>query len=592
MGVIRVQVELKRIQTYLFAVPRLRTILGANALLGETLRIRLPEAAGRSAASWPSEVERPKGLDRWRCELLAARDFGGNLSTTPQGWIEDAAGASWDRGVLTRDGGHFQALYKTDAEARAFELRARQIVERKLPGVLASFQIHEWVLDTGSESGQWRAIQRDEPAFLQALFELPGQQHCEWTGRGPGSSQLKISKYQTVHVAPLVKAQWQAGTRFRKGRSYDLIGLLLHARDAQGAHVLPCRGDGWTLPEDLTQLAGGKGHYLALVHMDGNRVGKRAPVVPVDEFGNPMPQSLQQWLDSESRVEAFFASMRQQVRQALVTALRATFAKVTSGVMPYQLLMLGGDDLLIACRAEFALRFVVHYAKALKSLQLSDDLPLDVGAGVAIAQPSFPFHALHALAEELASSAKRLSRACEGQSVVDWLVVTQAAVSDPAAHRRQHEWLAYRVAKKGAPEEVATHARPYFVLDEDSRAHSEDKPSLERLVATADALRATRPTNGGDAARSQLKQLPSALRAGQRSGRLAFDALPWAIREVLLNNGIDQPWRSANLASTPQQRWYSVLPDLVEVSEIPDLGRGGASRPKDGEDAKPREASA
>ncbi len=33
-----VSIELKRIQTYLFAVPRLSAMVGANARLGETLR--------------------------------------------------------------------------------------------------------------------------------------------------------------------------------------------------------------------------------------------------------------------------------------------------------------------------------------------------------------------------------------------------------------------------------------------------------------------------------------------------------------------------------------------------------------------------
>ena len=33
-----VEIEVKRIQTYLFAVPRLPVMIGANALMGETLR--------------------------------------------------------------------------------------------------------------------------------------------------------------------------------------------------------------------------------------------------------------------------------------------------------------------------------------------------------------------------------------------------------------------------------------------------------------------------------------------------------------------------------------------------------------------------
>ena len=41
----RVHIEFQRVQTWLFAVPRLRAMVGANALLGEVLRVRLPDLA-------------------------------------------------------------------------------------------------------------------------------------------------------------------------------------------------------------------------------------------------------------------------------------------------------------------------------------------------------------------------------------------------------------------------------------------------------------------------------------------------------------------------------------------------------------------
>jgi hypothetical protein len=41
----RVHIEFQRVQTWLFAVPRLRAMVGANTLLGETLRVKLPDLA-------------------------------------------------------------------------------------------------------------------------------------------------------------------------------------------------------------------------------------------------------------------------------------------------------------------------------------------------------------------------------------------------------------------------------------------------------------------------------------------------------------------------------------------------------------------
>jgi len=41
----KVELEFKRIQTYLFASPRLRAMLGANSILGQTIRLELTELA-------------------------------------------------------------------------------------------------------------------------------------------------------------------------------------------------------------------------------------------------------------------------------------------------------------------------------------------------------------------------------------------------------------------------------------------------------------------------------------------------------------------------------------------------------------------
>jgi hypothetical protein len=48
----RVHIELSRVQTWLFAVPRLRAMVGANAPLGETLRVALPKLARENGRGW------------------------------------------------------------------------------------------------------------------------------------------------------------------------------------------------------------------------------------------------------------------------------------------------------------------------------------------------------------------------------------------------------------------------------------------------------------------------------------------------------------------------------------------------------------
>lgn len=72
-----------------------------------------------------------------------------------------------------------------------------------------------------------------------------------------------------------------------------------------------------------------------------------------------------------------------------------------------RLLMLGGDDLVLVCGAPYALPFVRALAKHVREETKElpgDKTPLDIGAGVAIVQASFPFHRAHQLAEQLAES--------------------------------------------------------------------------------------------------------------------------------------------------------------------------------------------
>ena len=48
-----VRIELQRVQTFLFAVPRLSDIIGANALLGEAIRYMLPRLAQSCGSQKP-----------------------------------------------------------------------------------------------------------------------------------------------------------------------------------------------------------------------------------------------------------------------------------------------------------------------------------------------------------------------------------------------------------------------------------------------------------------------------------------------------------------------------------------------------------
>ncbi|MCC6930381.1 MAG: hypothetical protein IT359_15455 [Gemmatimonadaceae bacterium] len=412
----RVHIEFSRVQTWLFAVPRLRAMVGANALLGETLRIALPGLARKAGCGWmlaPSSESYP------------AAD-----SNDPLKDHDDPAADAKD-GIISRDGGHFEAHFASGAGA--FADAVARLLHSKLPGL--RFRI--------SIDGTPRTKSQ-----VHLSTELPVLAPCEWTGRGLASAIVEQGDERPA-VSRDVAQRHDAARRTEDSSAVDVASLL---SDTTKLRTL-------NRPQELKELVGNG--YLALIHADGNGVGSG--------LGKDKP-------DSERA--AFFHRNRVLLRRALSKAIDAHCLDQTKA--PLILLMLGGDDLLLVTRAETALPFVVTLCAELESLQKdSTGFKLTLGVGVVIARHTIPIHRLHEVAEQLAGSAKRRFRGFKDdevkQSVVDWAVYSTAWVDEPAGVRRR-DWL------RGSGNELRVLSqRPVNVL-------GKDVDSLQGLMEGAQQL--------------------------------------------------------------------------------------------------------
>lgn len=373
-------IELQRVQSWLFAVPRLRAMVGANAILGETLRDSLPKLARETGRDWvlsPSTEGYP---------TADAND--------PLKDHDDPAADAQD-GILSRDGGHFEAQFSSGAEAFADE--TAQLLRSKLPGL--RFRI--------SIDGIPRARSQ-----VHLSTELPVLAPCEWTGRGLASDVVEQGDERPA-VSLDAARRHQAARRTENSTAIDIASLL----SAETKLRMLNR------PQELEDLVGNG--YLALVHADGNGVGSGAG-------------------KSDSERAAFFHKNRVFLRRAVQKAINDHCPD--QGQAPLIPLMLGGDDLLLVSRAEIALPFIVTLCKALDAFQQdSNGFKLTLGIGIVFAKHTIPIHRLHEVAEQLASSAKRRFRGLKeagemSRSVVDWAVFSTAWVDDPEEVRRR-DWL-------------------------------------------------------------------------------------------------------------------------------------------------------
>jgi hypothetical protein len=378
-----VHIEFQRVQTWLFAVPRLRAMVGANALLGETLRETLPKLARATGSGWM--LARSGGSYPYLC---ADKD-------DPLQGHDDPATDARDS-IISRDGGHFEAQFASGAET--FADAAGQLLRSHLPGL--RFRI--------SIDGEPRTKSQ-----VHLSTELPVLAPCEWTGRGLASAIVEQGD-ERPSVSLDIAQRHEAAKRTEDGTAVDVASLL-------SAKTRLAKLD---RAQELRELVGSG--YLALIHADGNGVGSG--------LGKDK---------SDSERAAFFHKNRVLLRRAVKKAIDSHCPE--TGRAPLIPLMLGGDDLLLVARAEIALPFVVTLCTELDALQKDrSGFILTLGVGVVFAKQTIPIHRLHEVAEQLASSAKRRFRGFKDdeakRSVVDWAVFSTTWVDDPEEVRRR-DWL-------------------------------------------------------------------------------------------------------------------------------------------------------
>ncbi len=500
----RVHIELSRVQAWLFAVPRLRAMVGANALLGETLRVALPRLARDTNHGWTFAPNN---------EAYPCADENDPVD-------HDDPSADAKDGIVSRDGGHFEARFASGAET--FADAAGQVLRSNLPGL------------------RFRVSIDGEPCIKSQVHlstELPVLAPCEWTGRGLASEPIQQGEDEHG-VSTDVKRRHDAARNAEDWKTQDLASLLSAKTKLKALNH----------PQELKDLVGNG--YLALIHADGNGVGSG--------LGKDK---------SDGERAAFFHRNRVLLRRAVQKAIdevcgrdeprrAAELEKSAKGnkeprvFAPLVPLMLGGDDLLLVARAEIALPFVVTLCEALDALQKDDNgFKLTLGVGVVIAKHTIPIYRLHEIAEQLASSAKRRFRGLKDdeakRSVADWAVYRTAWVDSPEEVRRR-DWL-----RCSGHDLRVLSQRPVDVL-------GQGLDSLQGLVEGAKKLR--------DAPRSQLLYLVDQLPRGRALSDLAFAELPKEVKGLLADAGVKEPWRRAGNA------WITALLDLVEIAEIGRLG--------------------
>lgn len=604
-----VWIEAHQLQQFIFETPKLRIMVGANALLGELWYHHLPQMLNKGGRDGGTKDGSWQPLALSHDYLNATNPFADPLS-------EDNPYYGFPKGIVNHAGGHFQALFTSEPCARAFAKAAWKEIKIRVPGL--PVDVFVFPVDLNSFSGteqNRRKIQRKKREHPSSWIShaippttwFPWGRPCDWSeleqALVPGKGEKTPPGGR--RIGSRTRLKWERGKAFDRQNLSESTKdpLRLLEDDIYAGEKLSWIFSGDKAPAEFTELIRPKKELsnlpmgnLALVKIDGNRYGACFKKILAG-------LQAKDYATGAAEVERFWhwarCLMRMSLKQAMQSVLQLHDLSKYFEHFPFRVLMLGGDDLLLVCSAELAFDFLIAFEKAFRTLQAPESFkhlleqkeespfPLTFSAGMIVIPANFPFYAANELAESLLGSAKKASRQQPG-NWVDWHVLTTGH-TDTIDHIRRRQYVRYFEDTQN-PEWLVLTRRPYPIAQGgseiagqplDSSGGNQATPSITlaqlwqiQVVRDQWDNKKDNKKTGKDesrAARRKLKQMRLSLYQGRQVAQQDFEAF---FSEGLEKNfGFPkeqiwqqlQPGQSSPNGATFYGTWMT---DLLEMCDI------------------------
>ena len=358
-----------------------------------------------------------------------------------------------DAEVLYTGGGNTVILFKTFDLARTFASRLTRRVLKDAPGLelVIAHRRFDWAQDSLAQIVSTTlsvdlARKKQNRAFSTPLLGLGVTVPCASTGlvasriveKKPVSLEIRAKSSESV-----------------QDRSLDRLK----------AKLPKIQQDNWEIPRDFDDLGRIKGEesYIAVVHADGNGIGKRVQAI-ASCYSTPR--------QNREYIEAI-RDFSQSLERAATTALSSVVNLMADAFIadpalaghhrqrfPLRPIVFGGDDVTFVCHARYGLSLAVRYLEAFEEATQNEPAfggkPAYACAGIAIVKTHYPFARAYRLSEQLCRSAKQMLKQKQIEdSAMDWHVAMSGITGSLEAIRQRE----YSV-KQGL-----LHMRPLLLRD-------------------------------------------------------------------------------------------------------------------------------
>lgn len=478
-------IEASGIQEYIFGSNELQQNIGASERVEQATRLWIFETLERLGLS--HNVQKNKG------NQFEINPETGQYDLNAQTVAVNGLKAE----VIYAGGGNALLLFEESNDAKELTRQLTRRVLEDAPGLdlIAATEPVNWTSDVLKDKVnnlRARLAQRKKDAPVSTpLVGLGVTAACAFTGLpAVGEDPTLDSRERTRLISSVVRGK-------------------LDARQDADKHlhrVLPQVGERFEFAYDFDLFGErGKSSYIAVVHTDGNRMGKR-----IENLGAGYTNANQN-PDYARALREFSQSVSKAATLALQKTVDAVIAYHQKHYpkdrhLRFRPIVFGGDDVTFVCEGRLGLTLAEKYLREFSSQKLHDKEYAHARAGVAVVKSHFPFSRAYGLADQLCKSAKDYIKQFDPENLtaMDWHFAVSGLVRGLSEVR----------ARECQTTEGKLHMRPYRLSEP-----AKDLPHAWQTFVQVMAQFQRKKEDGGDweGRRNKLKALRDALRAGSEA---------------------------------------------------------------------------
>lgn len=439
-----VLIDTVSIQDYIFSSNRLKENLGASYIIES----KIDEAVNQ----------------------VLVKIFGDQVNTNwkqrPEQLAITSTNHSAEIGYI--GGGNTLLLFKEKSKATEFIKAFSTELLIRYPGVRTAFGIHEDFNLNDFQTCQRQLAdhlaQNKSMYFRQTTIPKHGiTADCPHSNEVAEHPSIRDNNYQ--YISTVVKVKQNIADEAHNAYNHKWKNIL---------------GDRFLFPKELDDLGQpDEQRYIAIVHIDGNNIGKefqqctslhklRALSLKVNQASE---QAMKKLIENIVSLFPEGCLQNKEGKKDIGFKLKSVDELKNSWFLPIRPIITAGDDITFVCEGRLGVYLAERFVHFLQNPQ-NGEKPIKSCAGIAIVKAKYPFARAYHLAEELTMEAKKKSREDNDGCYLDFLI-SSSGFSGNLEHIRKQQFKTHSGTD--------LHFGPYKLDGQDEKSFKHLKNGLKEL---------------------------------------------------------------------------------------------------------------